>query len=70
MLVSDLGMPEQDGYKLIKDVRVMESVDHTASIPALALTAYAKAEDQVRALAVITKNAAGLDPIGDVWLRA
>jgi len=51
VLVSDLGMPEQDGYELIKRVRGMESADHTARIPALALTAYAKAEDRVRALA-------------------
>lgn len=51
VLVSDLGMPEQDGYQLIKKVRGMESADHTARIPALALTAYAKAEDRVRALA-------------------
>ena len=51
VLISDLGMPEQDGYELIKEVREMESADHTARIPALALTAYAKAEDRVRALA-------------------
>lgn len=51
VLVSDLGMPEQDGYELIKKVRGRESADHTARIPALALTAYAKAEDRVRALA-------------------
>ena len=51
VLVSDLGMPEQDGYELIKQVRETESADHTARIPALALTAYAKAEDRVRALA-------------------
>ena len=50
VLVSDLGMPEQDGYELIKQVRETESAD-TAGIPALALTAYAKAEDRVRALA-------------------
>jgi PAS domain S-box-containing protein len=50
VLVSDLGMPEQDGYELIKNVRAMESTNHTAMIPALALTAYAKAEDRVRAL--------------------
>ncbi len=50
VLVSDLGMPEKDGYELIKNVREMESVDHTARMPALALTAYAKAEDRVRAL--------------------
>ena len=51
VLVSDLGMPEHDGYQLIKKVRGMESADHTARIPAVALTAYAKAEDRVRALA-------------------
>ena len=51
VLVSDLGMPEQDGYEFIKNVREMESADHTVRIPALALTAYAKAEDRVRALA-------------------
>jgi PAS domain S-box-containing protein len=51
VLVSDLGMPEQDGYELIKQIRETESVDNTARIPALALTAYAKAEDRVRALA-------------------
>jgi hypothetical protein len=51
MLVSDLGMPEQDGYELITKIREMESADSTPSIPAVALTAYAKAEDRVRALA-------------------
>ena len=51
VLVSDLGMPEHDGYQLIKKVRGMESADHTTRIPAVALTAYAKAEDRVRALA-------------------
>jgi PAS domain S-box-containing protein len=51
VLVSDLGMPDQDGYELIKKIRDMESADATAMIPALALTAYAKAEDRVRALA-------------------
>ena len=50
VLVSDLGMPEQDGYELIKQVRETESAD-AVRIPALALTAYAKAEDRVRALA-------------------
>ena len=51
VLVSDLGMPEQDGYELIKNLREMESAGNTARIPALALTAYAKAEDRVRVLA-------------------
>jgi len=51
VLVSDLGMPEQDGYELIKQVRKTESADNAARVPAVALTAYAKAEDRVRALA-------------------
>ena len=51
VLVSDVGMPEQDGYDLIKQVRETESADNATRVPALALTAYAKAEDRVRALA-------------------
>lgn len=51
VLVSDLGMPEQDGFELIKKVRETESADNTNRIPALALTAYTKAEDRLRALA-------------------
>lgn len=51
VLVSDLGMPEHDGYELIKQVRKTESANNAARVPALALTAYAKAEDRVRALA-------------------
>jgi PAS domain S-box-containing protein len=51
VLVSDLGMPEQDGYELIKKIREIESQMEAKAIPALALTAYAKAEDRVRALA-------------------
>lgn len=51
VMVSDLGMPEQDGYELIRKVREIESGNDKSAIPALALTAYAKAEDRVRALA-------------------
>lgn len=52
MLVSDIGMPETDGYELIKQVRAREAERGGVMIPALALTAYAKAEDRVRALSV------------------
>ena len=53
MLVSDIGMPVIDGYEFIKRVRALEAERGDASsIPALALTAYAKPEDRVRALAV------------------
>jgi PAS domain S-box-containing protein len=51
VLVSDIGMPEADGYEFIKRVRAFEAERGDASsIPALALTAYAKPEDRVRAL--------------------
>lgn len=50
VLVSDIGMPTEDGYKLIRKVRDRES-DQGNQIPAIALTAYVRAEDQAKALA-------------------
>jgi PAS domain S-box-containing protein len=49
VLVSDIGMPGEDGYALIRRVRAL---GHTrgGTVPALALTAYARAEDRVRAV--------------------
>jgi len=49
VLVSDIGMPEEDGYTLIKKVRSLPK-DKGGRIPAVALTAYARVEDRVRAL--------------------
>lgn len=49
VLVSDIGMPGEDGYVLIKKVRMMER-ERSGRIPAVALTAYARAEDRLRAL--------------------
>ena len=48
-LVSDLGMPEHDGYELIEQIR-QRGPDRGGNIPAIALTAYARVEDRVRAL--------------------
>jgi PAS domain S-box-containing protein len=48
VLVSDIGMPGQDGYDLIRTVRALES-ERGGTIPALALTGYASAEDAARA---------------------
>lgn len=49
LLVSDLGMPDQDGFSLIRQVRALP-VDRGGRIPAIALTAYAKEEDRRQAL--------------------
>ncbi len=50
ILVSDIGMPGEDGYTLIKKVRAL-SKDAGGDIPAIALTAYARVDDRMRALA-------------------
>jgi signal transduction histidine kinase/ActR/RegA family two-component response regulator len=50
LLISDLGMPGEDGYTLLRRVRALDTA-HGGDIPALALTAYARAEDRVNALA-------------------
>jgi PAS domain S-box-containing protein len=49
ILVSDISMPEEDGYSLIKRVRMLDSEQR--DVPAIALTAYARSEDRMRALA-------------------
>jgi PAS domain S-box-containing protein len=49
VLVSDIGMPGEDGYDLIRRVRRLEAV-RGRHLPAIALTAYAAAEDRRRTL--------------------
>ena len=49
VMVTDLGMPGEDGYSLIRRVREWEEA-RGAYIPAVALTAYGRVEDRVRAL--------------------
>jgi PAS domain S-box-containing protein len=49
VLVSDIGMPFVDGYELMRNVRAREP-ERGGLVPALALTAYARAEDARRAL--------------------
>jgi PAS domain S-box-containing protein len=44
LVVSDIGMPEMDGYAFIRKLR-----ERRADLPAIALTAYARAEDAERA---------------------
>jgi CheY-like chemotaxis protein len=50
LLISDIGMPEMNGYDLIGRVRQL-SEEHGGRTPAVALTAYAGIDDRKRALA-------------------
>ncbi len=49
VIVSDIGLPERDGYWFIREVRARE-VGHGGLTPAVALTAHAGVEDRARAL--------------------
>ena len=50
VLVSDIGLPGEDGYSLIRKVRAAETVTGKR-LPAVALTAFARTEDRYQALA-------------------
>jgi signal transduction histidine kinase/ActR/RegA family two-component response regulator len=50
VLVSDIGMPGDDGYMLVGKVR-QRPVEEGGMVPAVALTAYARMEDRMKALA-------------------
>ena len=47
VLVADIGLPGEDGYELLRRLRAR----HGVNLPAVALTAYARATDRERALA-------------------
>ncbi len=49
VLVSDIGMPDEDGYVLIRKVRALEA-GKGGRIPAIAVTAYGGVEDRIRVL--------------------
>ena len=49
LMISDIGMADTDGYNLIKQMRSQEN-EHGEHIPAIALTAYARTQDRIRAL--------------------
>jgi signal transduction histidine kinase len=49
VLVSDIGMPEVDGYEFLRQVRRLER-RRGGRIPAIAVTAFARSEDRTRAL--------------------
>lgn len=49
LLISDIEMPDEDGYSLIRKVRSSDAKLGT-SIPCVALTAHARSEDRMRVL--------------------
>lgn len=49
LLVSDIGMPDEDGYSLIRRVRALAE-DEGGTIPSIALTAYTRREDRDKAI--------------------
>ena len=49
VLVCDIGMPGEDGYSLIRRLRILEH-EHENALPAVALTAYARSEDRTKAI--------------------
>ncbi|GAB3548970.1 hypothetical protein GCM10027343_30110 [Noviherbaspirillum agri] len=53
VLISDIAMPGEDGYAVLRRIRAWKSADGSTPllrIPALALTAFAQREDRIRAL--------------------
>jgi len=51
ILVSDLGLPGQDGYELIRQLRAMERASGRTQMPAIALTGHASSDAHDGALA-------------------
>ena len=49
LLISDIGMPDQDGYSLIREIRSREA-RRGGYLPAIAVTAWTQVEDRLRAL--------------------
>jgi CheY-like chemotaxis protein len=49
VLISDVGMPDVDGYELLRQVRAL-GAEKGGRVPAIALTAFARSEDRTRAL--------------------
>ncbi len=49
LLISDIGMPDEDGYEMIRRVRELPE-ESGGRVPAIALTAYARVEDRMQAL--------------------
>lgn len=55
ILISDIGMPDEDGYSLIRKVRALAD-EHQKNIPAIALTAFTRAQDRMKAMTTGYQN--------------
>lgn len=51
VLISDIGMPNMDGFSLIRQIRALPP-EKGGQIPAIALTAYAREEDYQKAILI------------------
>jgi PAS domain S-box-containing protein len=51
VLISDIGMPEVDGYEFLRRIRTLDP-SRGGAVPAIALTAFARPEDRARSLKV------------------
>jgi len=49
VMISDIGMPDQDGYELMRSIRALPAQEG-GETPAVALTAFARSEDRTRAM--------------------
>ena len=50
-IIADIGMPDEDGYRFLEELRRFEQEQALPAIPAVAVTAFARLEDRERALA-------------------
>ena len=66
VLVADIGMPDQDGYELIRAVRRLSEPER-AHVPAVAVTAYANARERDQALEAGFDSHAAKPLIRTIW---
>jgi CheY-like chemotaxis protein len=50
LLLSDIGLPGRDGYELMRNIRQIEAQARRSRLRAIALTAFSRTQDRVRAL--------------------
>ena len=50
VLISDIGLPDRDGYELVRELRLHEAAKGLPRLPAIALTAFTREQDQAQAM--------------------